>query len=264
MSVARGSHPWGDFPVPGGRPVTSGRRRLEMGKWSHESIWRMSIQTSTQLRRRRTMCQTLRFLSLSYLVLALLLGSAAPVSGATQISYRASIVGQETAHIESCLETKGFVVGRLIFHYPTCWTTRTNVGSSMESSGLVALSNQVMHNPCHSKGSGSNVTVTCGFPVTTLNRGGVLVEVIEGGRPGWKIDSEPGRHLIVDKHAARELVTDNPSGRLRATEEISIFIDPDVANNYYEIFGLIRGPHVADNQLLLQKIVQSVRFDSFE
>jgi hypothetical protein len=126
---------------------------------------------------------------------------------------------------------------------------------------LAFLSNQPMHNPCSTTHSGTEITSSCGFPVKTLQHGGVLVMLILGGMPGWKIASQTGHHLVVDHHAARESVTHNPSGSLHATNEISIFIASGVRYNYYEVAAFFREPGAAKDQRLLGQMINSMKIE---
>jgi hypothetical protein len=224
----------------------------------------MKIKAMTRWSVRGASIRNVRRFSLMVFLLALFVGSAPPVFGAIPLNHPGSTLAHETGHFGSCIETKSFMTGQFIFSYPTCWTLRNNLESSMFSTVLVALSNQSMHNPCHTERSGSNVVTSCGFPVKTLKQGGVLVELIQGSMPGWKITREPGRHFTLDHHAARESMTRNPLGTLHATEEISVFIDSDIVDNFYDIDAFFRGPGVAGNQLVLEKMLKSVRFDKFE
>jgi hypothetical protein len=124
---------------------------------------------------------------------------------------------------------------------------------------LAFLSNQPMHQPCNTTHSGISTTVRCGFPIKTLAHGGVLVMFIEGGMPGWTIANETGRRFVVDHHAARESVTRKSYRSLDATDEISIFIDRGIPDNYYELVGFFRNPGVAKDQQLFQKMLKSMK-----
>lgn len=121
------------------------------------------------------------------------------------------------------------------------------------------LSNQPMHQPCTTTRSSISTTVSCGFPVKSLERNGVLVTFIAGGMPGWTIADDTGRHLVVDHHAAREIVIRKPNRSLDATAQYSIFIDRGVPSNYYLFNVYFRNPGVSEDQRLLRKMLNSMR-----
>ena len=208
--------------------------------------------------------RNVRGFSILAVFLALFVGTTAPVSGATRLDHSGSPHAHESGHVGSCVASRSFVSGQFTFSYPACWTMRENVEGSMFSTVLVALSNQTMHNACHTMRSGSGVETNCGFPITTLRLGGVLVEMIEGGMPGWEFAREPGRHLVLGHHDARESVTRNLLGTLHANEEITVFIRSTIPDDYYEVVAFLRGPRMAADQSLLERILQSVRFDGFK
>ncbi|MHB8378823.1 MAG: hypothetical protein ACYDB2_02755 [Acidimicrobiales bacterium] len=116
-----------------------------------------------------------------------------------------------------------------------------------------------MHTPCSTTHSGTEITSRCGFPIKTLEPGGVLVMLILEGMPGWKFARELGHHLGVDHHAAREFVTRNPSGPLHATDEIAILIAAGVPDNYYELMAFFREPGVAEDLRRLEQMIGSMK-----
>ena len=140
------------------------------------------------------------------------------------------------------------------------WTTRTvddrqvslslptnwNVGQAwvMPSSfsDLVgSFSNEALSQPCT---TGAN-SIECGPPLTTLQRGGVLVEVFQNGAPTWTINSQPGAATTVSGLSAR---VDGQTGSQAAcgglgsdrsrTEVIAL---PNAPDNYFEIAICSRG-----------------------
>lgn len=56
-----------------------------------------------------------------------------------------------------------------------------------------SFSNQSLSSPCSSGPS----TLSCGPPITSLQRGVVLVEVFQSGFPGWTLDSQTGTLTTV-------------------------------------------------------------------
>jgi hypothetical protein len=104
----------------------------------------------------------------------------------------------------SCLGTRVLATGGTSFRYPSCWTLSNYTEETTMTTAVAFLSNQPMHQPCKTTHSGGSTTISCGFPVETLKRGGVLITFVAGGMPGWTIADDTGRHLVVDHHAARE------------------------------------------------------------
>lgn len=165
-----------------------------------------------------------------------------------------------TSRARSCLETKILTAGSTSLRYPSCWTRRSYVEESMMSNVIAFLSNQPTHRPCTTTHSGTDTTVRCGYPVTALKNGGVLVMFINGGMPGWSIAKATGERLVVDHRVTRETVTHHPPGSIHATEEVSIYIEAATSDNYYELTAFFRGPGVADDQRLLENMLKSMKF----
>jgi hypothetical protein len=182
------------------------------------------------------------------------------LTGATGLKSSVAITGRRAAHVHSCLETKVFTNGLTGLHFPSCWTLHNYVEESMMSNVMAFLSNQPTHPPCVTTGAATKTTVRCGYPIKSLRNGGVLVIFINGGMPGWTIANQTGKRLVVDHHVTRETVTPHPRGSLHATEEISIFISANVPDNYYELTAFFRNPGVAEDQRLLEKMLNSMRF----
>ena len=172
---------------------------------------------------------------------------------------KASNPPPSAANVRSCLGTKVLGTGGTSFRYPSCWTLSNYTEESTMTTAVAFLSNQPMHQPCKTTRSGISTTVSCGFPVKTLERGGVLVTFIAGGMPGWTIADDTGRHLVVDHHAARETVIRTPNRSLDATTEYWIFIDRGVPDNYYQFDVYFRNPGVSEDQRLLRKMLNSMR-----
>ena len=172
---------------------------------------------------------------------------------------KASNPQPSAANVRSCRGTKVLTTGGTSFRYPSCWTLSNYTEESTMATVIAFLSNQPMHQPCKTTRSGISTTVSCGFPVKSLERGGVLVTFIAGGMPGWTIADDTGRQLVVDHHAARETVIRKPNRSLDATAQYSIFIDRGVPSNYYEFDVYFRNPGVSEDQRLLRMMLNSMR-----
>ena len=199
--------------------------------------------------------------TLAGLLLVLVLGAMTetPAFSATDFHGPVATVGHRTAHGPSCGAVKGFKTGGTSLRFPSCWALSTYKDETTMSSVLAFFSNQPTQQPCVTTSSGATITVRCGFPLKSLNPGGVLVMFIAGGRPGWTIGKEPGRRFVIDRHAARETIAHGSHLPLQATGEYSIFIDRGVADNYYQLEVFFRNPGVGSDQRLLQRMLKSMR-----
>jgi len=202
--------------------------------------------------------------ALTVLTIVLVLGVAnqSPALSSTRPNSPVATIGHRAENVRSCIATKVLKTGGMSLRYPSCWTLSNYTEGSTMTTVIAFLSNQPMHQPCTTTHSGISTTVRCGFPVKTLKHGGVLVTFIEGGMPGWTIADETGQRFVVDHRVARETVTLKPYGSLHATEEISIFMDRGIPDNYYELAAYFRNPGVAEDQQLLQKMLNSMRIES--
>jgi len=198
---------------------------------------------------------------LAALMIVLILGvvTQSPALGATRDNLPIAITGHRAAYVRSCLETKVLKTGGTNFRFPSCWTQSNYTEETTMTTVVAFLSNQPTHQPCTTTRSGKSTTVRCGFPIKTLQRGGVLVMFIAGGMPGWTIANETGQHLFVDHHAARETEIRKPYRSLHATEEFMIFIDRGIPDNYYEFDVFFRNPGIPEDQRLLRKMLSSMR-----
>jgi hypothetical protein len=199
--------------------------------------------------------------TLAAFLLILVIGSATefPALGATQSVSPIDTNGLRTANARSCSETKVLKSGGTELHFPSCWTMANYMEGSSFTNVIAFLSNQPMHKPCVTTHSGTSTTVRCGFPIKTLKRGGVLVMFINGGMPGWTITKVTGQRLVVDHHAARETVVPKPYRSLHATDEVWIYIDRGIPDNYYEFEVFFRNPGVSEDQALLRRMLDSMR-----
>lgn len=196
-----------------------GLRTLNRRQFSADGRTRaVASHGKTQRNLSRHFFSARQVLCISTTLFVLFVASPLPVSAATRVDHPFSNIGQRERR--TCLDTKSLESGRISTRYPSCWTLSNYSAGSTMTTVLDFLSNQPMHNPCSTMRSGTETTSSCGFPVKTLEHGGVLVMLILGGMPGWKISSQTGHHLMVDHRAARESVTRNSAGSLHATNEV--------------------------------------------
>jgi hypothetical protein len=191
-------------------------------------------------------------------MLSYLLVVAEPSEGAVSNIRYAATTDHRAPDSQSCLDTRVLKEGRVSLYVPMCWALSRYTDASTMVAVVAYLSNQAMHNPCFTKRSGATTDYGCKFPIKKLEPGGALVMLMDGGIPGWKISDVSGKRLEVDHHPSRESV-DSPTSRLRATQEIQIFITTRIGDDYFEIAAYYRNPGLKNDRRLLQKVVSSIR-----
>jgi hypothetical protein len=104
-----------------------------------------------------------------------------------------------------------------------------------------SFSNQLLSPACTTSGN----SITCGQPLTSLQPGGILVDVYDNGNPTWTLRSEPGVPATVSGLSAKldiETGGQQACGGLGAdrsrTEFIAMSSPPE---DYYEISICSRG-----------------------
>jgi hypothetical protein len=206
--------------------------------------------------RRRVFSCAVRALCSIVILLVISPAGSLPVFGATGVHRPDPRIGDLSTGSRSCAATKVVKSGRLNFRYSTCWSWSNYPSDKFVSYILLGvLSKQTVHNPCSTTHSAKVSTTHCGYPLATLRRGGVLVMFHIGSSSG------AGRHVEVDHHAARESVSRNPSGSLKATDEINVAIDAGVPGNFYELAAFFRGPGVSKNERLLNQMLGSMKLE---
>ncbi len=204
---------------------------------------------------------TARALPAFTLFLVLGIATQSPALSASSLNGPVASVGHRASNARSCFGTTALKTDRASLHYPSCWHLSKYPDESTMTSVLAFLSNQPTRPPCDTTRSATTTTTRCGFPIKTLENGGVLVIFVEGGMPGWTIANQTGQRVVVDHHVARETVGSKPYGSLHATEEFTIFIDRGIPDNYYELDAFFRNPGVAQDRRLLQRMLYSMRIE---
>jgi hypothetical protein len=128
---------------------------------------------------------------------------------------------------------------------PSDW----NVGQGWSIPGAFddlvgSFSNQPLSPPCTTSGN----SITCGPPLSSLQPGGMLVDVYSNGSTTWRISSQPGTPTTVSGMSARVAVQPSSQqdctglGADRSRTEIIALTNPP--EDYFEISICSRG--VAD------------------
>jgi len=154
--------------------------------------------------------------------------------------------------------TRAFYDGNgLRFDYPTCWTAAHNVEVSTFSTSIIDLSNEPMHDPCTTTAS----STVCGWPLTKLAADGVLVRWSSNGKPGWRLQQDPGTSLTVGGLAARKQVSQpGDCGSIGADETIAVEAARSALYNYYAMTACLRGPDLTQAASQVQQMLTSTTF----
>ncbi len=104
-----------------------------------------------------------------------------------------------------------------------------------------SFSNQSLSSPCSSGPS----TLSCGPPITSLQRGAVLVEVFQNGFPGWTLDGQTGMSTTVSglpaklavETGARDYCASLGGDRTRTL----LIANPSAVGNYFDVEICSRG-----------------------
>ena len=153
----------------------------------------------TQRDARLTMARVTRVVVVG--VLLVLAPVSSTVAGATLEKGLELASRSHAAPVRRCDATKYIKSGSSSVRYPSCWTLGTHDVNSMFTFDLAYWSNQPMHDPCVTRRSATGTLTRCGYPITRLRPGGVLVTWRGTGFPGLTLALRPGRHVVVDHHA---------------------------------------------------------------
>jgi hypothetical protein len=147
------------------------------------------------------------------------------------------------------------VDGLISISVPADW----NAGQGWTIPGSFAdlvgsLSNQILLPPCTTSGN----STMCGPPVTSLERGAVLVDVYSDGNPLWTLSSEAGVPTVVSGMSAKISVQTGSQSACSGlgadrswTEVIAL---PSPPEDYYEVAICSRGVAPAVGERLLASV----------
>jgi hypothetical protein len=120
---------------------------------------------------------------------------------------------------------------------------------------MVYLSTQAVHDPCSTKGN----TTSCGFPVTQLQAGGVLVTWNASNPPATGFG--PGARITVDGHPASRTVT--PGGMcssIGADKTVNVLIQTHpFPSTPTEMTACLRGPGLAQEEKSVDALLASTK-----
>lgn len=151
----------------------------------------------------------------------------------------------------------------IAFRYPRSWRARHFDEVSSFTSSLADVASQPMHRPCTTRHLQDSIRTRCGWPITKLRSGGVLIRWSQDGLAvprSWRFSHEPGRPLTVDGRPARQTTTSpGVCRRLAATETIHTEIRGPDRGNTYSVIACLRGPRLPALERRLQAMLASAR-----
>jgi hypothetical protein len=145
----------------------------------------------------------------------------------------------------------------LTFTHPANWKAYPfRWSGELHFRPLVYLSTQPVNNPCSTQGN----TTTCGFPVQSLERGGVLITWNASDPPA--VGLGPGSPVRVGGRPARRV--DTASGmcrRIGADRTIDVLVATrPLPATLTEFTACLRGPGVAQNVERIDALLASTTF----
>jgi hypothetical protein len=147
----------------------------------------------------------------------------------------------------------------LSFTHPAAWKAYPfQWAGGLHFRPLVYLSTQPVHDPCSTQGN----TTTCGFPVQSLEPGGVLVIWNASSPPAMGLGT--GSHIRVGGRPARRV--DSAGGicrRIGADRTIDVLVaTAPLPSTLTEFTACLRGPGVAQNVKRVDALLASTKFRS--
>jgi hypothetical protein len=145
----------------------------------------------------------------------------------------------------------------LSFTHPVAWKAYPfQWPGELHFRPLVYLSTQPVHDPCSTQGN----TTTCGFPVQSLQPGGVLVTWNASNPPAVGLGS--GSQIRVGGRSARRV--DSAGGMCRsidADRTIDVLIATrQLPSTLTEFTACLRGPGLAENMQRVDALLASTKF----
>lgn len=145
----------------------------------------------------------------------------------------------------------------LTFRHPVSWKAYPfQWPGELHFRPLVYLSTQPVHNPCSTQGN----TTSCGFPVQSLEPGGVLVTWNASNPPA--VGLGPGTQMQVGGRPARRV--DTAAGMCRsigADRTIDVLVETrPLPSTLIEFTACLRGPGLAQNLKRVDALLASTKF----
>jgi hypothetical protein len=151
------------------------------------------------------------------------------------------------------------------FGYPAAWGTLASSEGGLIVRSMIWLSTDPLHEPCTDTTGGSQTTIACGLPVSSLRANGIVVRWSLGGLPGSSLDNAPGVPAVIGGWPARiEVLTNGPSFEWCSTvggnEAIVARAKRPRGSGFYYLWACLRGPDLATLRLEVANVLASARF----
>jgi hypothetical protein len=144
----------------------------------------------------------------------------------------------------------------LSFTHPADWKAYPfQWAGELHFQPIVYLSTQSVHDPCSTTGN----TTSCGFPVTQLEPGGVLVTWSASNPPATRFGS--GARIQVDGHPATRTVTaGGMCSSIGADRTIDVLIQTKpFPSTPTEMTACLRGPDLAQSEKSVDALLASTK-----
>jgi hypothetical protein len=153
-----------------------------------------------------------------------------------------------------------FSSGFLELRYPPTWiASQPGESRELHVQPLLYVSRQPTRNACRTRG----MVTSCGWPLTELQPGGVLVVWENRGYPGWSLSAAPGRALRVGGRRARiQRSRPGACAAIHGDETISVAIERPLAGNWTSVTACLRAPGLARVERGVELMLRSARFRS--
>src|SRR4051794_28016147 len=173
-----------------------------------------------------------------------LLASACGSTAAPRTGQRATLANFTNAYVE--------------FRYPTAWAAaQPDVQTMLHVHPMIYLSVQPTGNPCRTTGD----ETSCGWPISRLRPGGVLVVWENRGYPGWSLGSAPGLPIHVGgRRAHRQVSRPGTCAAIGGDVTVEVAIERPLAGNWTAVTACLRKPNLAAAERELGVVLASTRF----
>lgn len=144
----------------------------------------------------------------------------------------------------------------LSFSHPAEWKAYPfQWAGELHFQPMVYLSTQAVHDPCSTKGN----TTSCGFPVTELQPGGVLVTWNASNPPTTGFG--PGARITVGGHpATRTVTTGGMCSSIGADKTVDVLIQTHpFPSTPTEMTACLRGPGLAQEEKSVDALLASTK-----
>ena len=167
-----------------------------------------------------------------------------------------------TASSHTTQASTAFGNGFVTFRYPASWSATVWKEHVLHFDPMVYLSTErSQHDPCRSDGANT----VCGWPVTRLDRNGLIVKWENRGFPGTNVGTFPGKTTLIGGRPARVSISRPGTCRdVGADETISVAIARPLQSNWTQVDACLRGPDISTLEQQVHELLGSARFSAPE